>query len=89
MDDKAKALEMALDMADRKKNNRPSPWATCPACDEPLISTLKFPKKEFICVVCRRTWSFLEPKPVEATPELEARYKVLKAKWDVENKWIK
>jgi hypothetical protein len=43
--------------------------------------TFKFPGKEFVCVECRRTWGFVEPTPVEKTPELEARYQELKAKW--------
>lgn len=82
--DGIKALGMVLDMEDRKKTGKPAPMATCPACEEPLVGTIKFPGKEFVCVACRRTWGFIEPRPAEATPELKARYKVLKAQWDDE-----
>lgn len=79
-----KALGMISDMDKRKKEGKPAPIATCPKCREPLIGTIKFPKKEFICVACRRTWGFLDPQPMEATPELQTRYETLKATWNEE-----
>ena len=84
MSEKVKAIALALDSISRMKEGRPAPMATCPSCGEPLIMTLKFPGKEFVCVGCRRTWGFLDPTPVESTPELDARYQELKAKWDNE-----
>ena len=82
--DEVKALGMVLDMQERKKSGKPAPMATCPRCDEPLISTIKFRGKEFICVACRRLWEFLQPKAAEVTPELQTRYDELKAQWDKE-----
>lgn len=84
MADEVKALGMALDMIDRQKTGKPAPMATCPRCDEPLIATVKFRGKEFVCVACKALWEFLQPKAVEATPELHARYDELKAQWDDE-----
>lgn len=84
MSNNVKAFGMALDIIERKKSGKLAPMATCPACKEPLIGTIRFPKKEFICVACRRTWGFLDPYPVEATSELKARYEELKAIWDAE-----
>jgi len=86
MSEKVKALGMALDLMKRKREGKPAPMATCPSCGEPLISTLRFRGYEFICVVCRRHWGFVEPTPAEATPELDARYQELKAQWDAEIK---
>ena len=84
MSEQLKAFGLALDMMKRKKEGKPAPMATCPSCGEPLIMTFKFPGKEFICVECRRLWGFVEPTPVEKTPELETRYQELKAKWTAE-----
>jgi len=81
-----KAFAMALDAIDRKKQGKPAPMAICPHCREPLIGTFRFPGKEFICMGCDRLWGFVEPIPAEATPELEARYQELKAKWHAERK---
>lgn len=86
MSEKVKAFELAFDAMERKRTGKPAPMATCPACGEPLIMTLRFPGKEFICVECRRLWGFVEPTPKEETPEIRARYEELKAKWDEEVK---
>ena len=85
MSEAMKALGFVLDAAKRKKEGKPSPMATCPNCGEPLIATFKFRGKEFICIECRKLWEFLEPTPVESTPDLDARYKELRAKWEDEN----
>ena len=82
MSEKVKALGLVLDAMKRRKGGKPAPMATCPSCGEPLISTLRFHGYEFICVVCKRLWGFVEPTPVESTPELTARYQELKARWD-------
>lgn len=88
MSEKVKALGMVLDGMARKKAGRKPPMATCPAhyCGEPLVSTLRFRGYEFICVVCKRHWGFVDPTPAESTPELKARYEELKAQWDAEIK---
>lgn len=85
MSEKVKAFELALDAMDRKRAGKEAPVATCPACGEPLVGTLKFRGKEFICVECRRLWGFVEPTPKDATPELLERLAELKAKWKAEN----
>lgn len=54
-----------------------APMATCPVDGEPLVATVEFPKKEWICVVCRRTYAFFDPTPAPPTPELNARYEEL------------
>lgn len=81
MNEKIKALEMFLDTMERKKEGKPAPMATCPGCSEPLILTLRFPGKEFICVCCRKLWRFVDPTPAEATPERITRHQVLETKW--------
>lgn len=60
----------------------PTPMATCPHDDEPLISTLEFPGVEFICVVCERGYGFLSPKPAEWTEAKQARHDELRAQYD-------
>ena len=62
----------------------PPPMAMCPACDEPLVSTLEFKYKEFICMGCGRKWEFLSPRAAVATPELEARQAELAEQYRVE-----
>ena len=84
MSDRTKAFAMVLDAIARKQQGKPAPMATCPRCREPLIFTFRFQGKEFICMGCGRLWGFVEPIPAESTPELEARYRELKAKWDKE-----
>lgn len=58
------------------------PYALCPRCGEPLVSTLDFPGAEFYCLECRQRYGFLSPRPGQPTPELEARYRALQAEWD-------
>jgi hypothetical protein len=61
------------------------PMAVCPVDREPLIATLAFPKKEFICICCGRLYEFMfqnGPAAADPTPELDARYAELKAEWD-------
>jgi hypothetical protein len=40
--------------------------AACPECKEPVVSTLIFPYKEFLCVCCGWTGGYLDPV---ATPD--------------------
>ena len=82
MSEMIKAFDLARDAVKREKEGKPAPMATCPACGEPLIATFKFRGKEFVCVECHKLWGFVDPTPVESTPELDARYQELKAKWD-------
>lgn len=84
MSEKVKALGLALDSMARKRDGRDPRIATCPSCSEPLIGTFKFPGKEFICVVCRMLWGFVEPTPAESTPELLARLDELREQWRAE-----
>ena len=80
--EKVKALGMALGSNDSEKWGGKPPMATCPHCSEPLIATFRFRGYEFVCVCCERKWGFVDPVPVVSTPELEARYAELKARWD-------
>jgi hypothetical protein len=86
MSEKVKALGKVLDVMSRKREGKEPPIATCPSCSEPLISTLKFPGAEFICVVCRRLWGFIDPTPAESTPELLTRLEELRAQWRAETR---
>lgn len=74
----ARALEMAL-----RPSDQPPPTAVCPSCDEPLIMTMAWRKAEFYCINCGAHSGWLDPKPVVANPELQARYDAIKAEWDV------
>lgn len=58
------------------------PTAGCPKDDEPLIPTFERSGAEFYCLECGTYYGFLSPKPLEDTPELDARYKELKARFD-------
>lgn len=58
------------------------PYACCPACALPLVSTLEFYKKEWICMNCPRLLEWLEPLGIEATPEVKAKYAEHEAKYD-------
>lgn len=82
MSEMVKALGLALDSAARARDGKPPPMATCPRDDTPLISTLAFTYKEFVCLECGGQFGFVEPKPAEETPELSARYEALQAEWD-------
>lgn len=59
-------------------NIKTPPIALCHACDEPLVSTMEFPGKEWICVVCRRTYEYFGAKQGESTPELMDRHNELR-----------
>ena len=80
--EKIKALGLALGSNAPDKWGGKPPMATCPSCSEPLIATFKYRGYEFICTCCGRMWGFVEPEPVESTPELEARLAELKEKWE-------
>jgi hypothetical protein len=62
-----------------------APTAVCRVDGEPLVSTLAFYQAEFVCVVCGRTYGFLEPDGADNTPELQARYEELRARWQTEH----
>ena len=62
--------------------DRPAPYATCPSCGDPLVSTFEWRGAEFICVKEDRLFGFLSPVPKDPTPELEARHKELEAEYD-------
>lgn len=75
----ATAAAASLSLIGRKGD---PPMACCPKDGEPLISTLKYPGAEFVCMVCAGLFGFLSPTPKTETPELTARYNELKAAWD-------
>lgn len=60
------------------------PTATCPTDGEPLVFTFEFPKYEFICMVCRQLYGFLDPRPAHQTPELDDRHTELRAQYETE-----
>lgn len=52
------------------------------SCGEPLVMTFVYPGKEFVCVVCRRTYTFFGPIAAAAeTPELLSRSETRKSEW--------
>lgn len=59
-----------------------APYACCPNCGAPLISTLDFPKYEFYCLECGHHCGFLSPVAGEPTPERTERHEALQAEWD-------
>lgn len=73
-----KALELAL----RVRSGAGPRTAMCPRCpDEVLVSTLRFPHAEFYCLGCQGQFSFVDPRPEEPTPELEARIEAANARF--------
>jgi hypothetical protein len=74
----------ALDIAKGRDliGRKVTPLAGCPSCKAPLISTMVFARAEFYCLECGQRWGFLNPTPLDPTPELDARYEALKAEWD-------
>lgn len=71
-------IGVAARLLDRKK---PAPMACCPRDGEPLISTMRWRKAEFACMVCGGLFGFLSPRPREVTPELQARHDELLARF--------
>lgn len=61
-----------------------APTAVCRVDGEPLVSTLAFIHKEFVCVVCGRTYGFLEPASAPSTVELTERADDLRARFHAE-----
>jgi hypothetical protein len=58
------------------------PFALCPGCGAPLISTLAFTGFEFVCLECGKPCTFFGARPGDPSPELTARYEGLRAEWD-------
>lgn len=69
--DAAKALEVI---------GRKGPkTAMCPRCpDEVLVFTFRWPGAEFWCPGCHGHFGFLDPRPADPTPELDARCEAAK-----------
>jgi hypothetical protein len=63
---------------------RPPPQtACCRTCkDMPLISTFERAGAEFHCMGCGGWFGFMSPKGMEDTPELDAKYKALLARFE-------
>lgn len=57
----------------------PRPYAGCPTCGAPLVSTLEVRFKEWVCVPCDVFFGFLEARPTPETPETTAAYEAHKA----------
>lgn len=60
----------------------PVPTAGCPRDRTPLIATIAFPKAEFYCLECGGHFGFLDPVPLEPTPEINKQMEALQAEWD-------
>lgn len=45
------------------------PFAGCPDCGAPLVSTFEVPKKEWICVPCDKFFEWLSARPAPGTAE--------------------
>jgi hypothetical protein len=71
-----------LDLLGRKREGRTQPYACCPRDGEPLIATMMRVGAEFVCLVCGTWYGFLSPTAKDPTPELDARYAEIKARWD-------
>lgn len=72
----AKALELAL----RTGRGEGPMVAMCPRCpDEVLVSTLRWAGYEFYCLACSGLFSYVDPRPAEPTPELDARIEAANA----------
>lgn len=71
-------LSVAARLLDESK---PRPMACCPTDGEPLVGTLEQRGAEFLCMVCGRYFGFLSPMPKDPTPELNARYEELRARF--------
>lgn len=75
------ALGMALGANDPQKWGGKPPLACCPDCGEPLIGTMLFPFKEFVCIECGALWGFVEPVPKKDEPPLSERA------WELQRDW--
>lgn len=64
------------------ESRREPPMAVCPRDGEPLISTLRYPGAEFVCMVCGDRLGFLSPRAAVSEAKLEARYEHLQALFD-------
>jgi hypothetical protein len=74
MSDTAKALHLM--------GRRTPPVAMCTACpNEPLVFTFERAGYEFTCLGCGGWFGFLDPRPAEATPELDALAEVRKLEY--------
>jgi hypothetical protein len=75
MSEMVKALGLAL-------HKGPPRVAMCPVCpDEVLVSTFRWSGAEFYCLGCEGHFSFVAPRPADATPELDARIEATKARF--------
>ncbi|MFZ2226178.1 MAG: hypothetical protein WAV64_01950 [Candidatus Moraniibacteriota bacterium] len=68
----------ALDLMGRKD----PPVAMCPRCPgEPLVFTFERAGFEFTCLGCNGWFGFLDPRPADSTPELDALTEQRKAEY--------
>lgn len=71
-------------MSNESTRDEAVPMAGCHHCDEPLVLTFEFPKKEFICVECGALYEFFGPKRLTWTPERQARHDALAERYNAE-----
>jgi hypothetical protein len=57
--------------------------ATCPKCKEPVVMTMMFPYKEFLCVCCGWSGGFFDPIPApeDEVEEKTKRYEHLESQF--------
>lgn len=55
--------------------------SVCPTCTEPVIFTFEFPRVEYVCVECGWMGGVMMQSRAPATPERQARYAELNAKY--------
>jgi len=65
-----------------RDERRERPFACCPRCGEPLVSTFEFRKKEWVCVACPAVWDWLSARAGAVSPEMQARYDEHKKRYD-------
>jgi hypothetical protein len=71
-------------MSNESTRDEAVPMAGCHRCDEPLVLTFEFPKKEFICVECGQLYEYFGPKRLTWTPERQARHDELAERYKAE-----
>lgn len=60
------------------------PMALCVDCHEPLVMTKEWSGFDFVCVVCGRKHTFMEPTPGVTTEALRGRQSMLRIRYDLE-----
>ena len=82
-----RALDAIVDRDARAAAGKPQSTAACRSCYDlgyivPLVATLLFDRAAFYCVECGDRLGWLDPLPVEPSPELDDRLAGLVAEFD-------